>query len=591
MPPYKPPPSGDLAAKGKEILRKVYTECRKDNPDDSGKEKCAKIAWGAVKKAGYKSSDESVASLEAMIASSNISRRITFGADTGIPIYNRFKAAPFGDSGDIKLIGTYLDFEGTTNGWHVDPAEEENITRDDGSITTVRIAHSKDPKEVVGKYEKFWGAEGDGCKDVYGNDLGRHIDFEAITNPQDPQLRTNILKGWVGDISPGLDAEVFCEVCGEAWGLDTENNKLIRSCEHQEAEGVLRNIKKKEGSIVTEPAFEGRTRFHPTFTFSMAMNQLFSPDECEPVATRPSEGQASHDGRQTSTGGKHMVSSKKDGTDGEFNTEQLEQFLKDKGYVRLKAEAEGEGEGEDQDEMGRVRAAYGIIKKFESKMAKLGWVKKTGEGEGESEADASAEGEGEGEGKSEAEGEGAYPYTKGEGDTTPPETGDTPKVTPGSTRKHPQDPYSQPGASPSIQRSSLSAENRKIVAEAQAYRAQLEAEKQLEEARSILAQKSDADKLNSLTAARSILEKAGDKEGVGRLDATIAELTKHHLEAAKKENSAQGAETPPAEINFSASQEIAAGGMPRFNAQAKTHFENSFKNEFWQAFKARSNQK
>src|SRR5271157_1449730 len=106
----------------------------------------------------------------------------------------------------------------TTNGWHIDPAEEPNIVSDEG-LVTVRIAHSKDPKEVVGKYDKFWAAEDDGCMDAYGNPLGRHIDFEATTNPQDAQLRTNILKGWVGDISPGLDAEVFCGECGEAWGL------------------------------------------------------------------------------------------------------------------------------------------------------------------------------------------------------------------------------------------------------------------------------------------------------------------------------------------------------------------------------------
>ena len=48
---YEPPPSGDLAEKGKHILAKVYAECRRDGGD---KEKCAKIAWGAVHKAGFK---------------------------------------------------------------------------------------------------------------------------------------------------------------------------------------------------------------------------------------------------------------------------------------------------------------------------------------------------------------------------------------------------------------------------------------------------------------------------------------------------------------------------------------------------------
>lgn len=54
-PPFEPPPSGDLPAKGKEILDKVYSDCRSKQNSDSpeNKEKCAKIAWGAVKRAGY----------------------------------------------------------------------------------------------------------------------------------------------------------------------------------------------------------------------------------------------------------------------------------------------------------------------------------------------------------------------------------------------------------------------------------------------------------------------------------------------------------------------------------------------------------
>jgi cation transport regulator ChaB len=53
MPPYVPPESGDLPDPGKAILTAVYIKCRKANPSDAGKEKCAQIAWGAVKNAGY----------------------------------------------------------------------------------------------------------------------------------------------------------------------------------------------------------------------------------------------------------------------------------------------------------------------------------------------------------------------------------------------------------------------------------------------------------------------------------------------------------------------------------------------------------
>lgn len=56
MPPYKVPKSGRLPKKGKHILKKVYVSCRTQNPGEShkSKSKCAKIAWSAVRKAGYK---------------------------------------------------------------------------------------------------------------------------------------------------------------------------------------------------------------------------------------------------------------------------------------------------------------------------------------------------------------------------------------------------------------------------------------------------------------------------------------------------------------------------------------------------------
>jgi hypothetical protein len=47
---YESPEPDNLPEKGKEILAEVYASCRKDSGD---KEKCSKIAWSAVKNAGY----------------------------------------------------------------------------------------------------------------------------------------------------------------------------------------------------------------------------------------------------------------------------------------------------------------------------------------------------------------------------------------------------------------------------------------------------------------------------------------------------------------------------------------------------------
>lgn len=49
---YESPEPGDLPEEGKKILASTYASCRKDGGD---KEKCAKIAWSAVNKAGFKS--------------------------------------------------------------------------------------------------------------------------------------------------------------------------------------------------------------------------------------------------------------------------------------------------------------------------------------------------------------------------------------------------------------------------------------------------------------------------------------------------------------------------------------------------------
>ena len=48
---FESPEPGDLPKEGVKILAKVYAGCRKDGGE---KDKCAKIAWGAVDRAGLK---------------------------------------------------------------------------------------------------------------------------------------------------------------------------------------------------------------------------------------------------------------------------------------------------------------------------------------------------------------------------------------------------------------------------------------------------------------------------------------------------------------------------------------------------------
>ena len=52
---FESPEPGDLPEKGKEILARVYAKARKDG---MSKERASKIAWGAVRRAGYKAIDK-----------------------------------------------------------------------------------------------------------------------------------------------------------------------------------------------------------------------------------------------------------------------------------------------------------------------------------------------------------------------------------------------------------------------------------------------------------------------------------------------------------------------------------------------------
>ena len=78
---FEPPESGDAPAGLKSILSKVYSDCRgrwvKDHPGDkensSNKESCSRIAWSAVKKAGYsKQGDRWVKVNEAKITNKKV---------------------------------------------------------------------------------------------------------------------------------------------------------------------------------------------------------------------------------------------------------------------------------------------------------------------------------------------------------------------------------------------------------------------------------------------------------------------------------------------------------------------------------------
>lgn len=477
-----------------------------------------------------------------------ISKRIHFGLDDGIPFFNRFKVGDPTSEGDIPLTGTFLDYNPTTNGWRIDPNEEPNLVADQGKVT-FRVAHSKEPERVIGQYKKFWAAEDDGCVDAKGNPLGRHIDFLAETNPQDPQLRVNIMKGWVNDISPGLDAELFCEECNEQWGLDQTTNKIVKTCDHQDAIGLLRHIIKKEGSMVTEPAFEGRTQFRPTFT--MAVNKLFSPDEyeSEPLASRL-KGHASHDGRQTKGGNKIMSnnSERKEGTDAKTIASRLYGFFTASEAKKLdkmhfwKAEDEDEDKGEDEDEDARIRAAMPLIKKAMKRAEDYTkMLKQIQPGEDEDrmeDEDQHKYAEDTSEDKDRAEDEDDIPEQKG----VPSPGEETRSKHPGKVPINYED--QQPTGPGQLKGMNLSDEERRTVARAEKIILDDKKAEVLGHANIVLARQEKRRMLAELERARKLFEAQKDTNGVKAADEQIQKL-KTELQPQVATN-VQGAQVPGA---------------------------------------------
>ena len=175
-----------------------------------------------------------------------------------------------GENGPIIIKALVLEEGSNINGWRVQSSEFPRVAEQYKAGRQLRTNHGKDVENVIGR--SFSGSVIKG-KDVF-TFIGRNIDgiepeglyvtaeFEA--NPRDPQVRTNILKGYVDTGSIGLDAEAFCEECGKPITSDA-GGQMQKSCTHMTAGVLLRNVEAKEYSFVAEPAYE-HTRAYPSFT-------------------------------------------------------------------------------------------------------------------------------------------------------------------------------------------------------------------------------------------------------------------------------------------------------------------------------------
>jgi hypothetical protein len=100
---------------------------------------------------------------------------------------------------------------------------------------TLRLDHSKSARDVIGGFRL-------GSYD----EKNKRVMFEAEID--DPSIQRSIMKGRLKYISIGASADAFCSKCNSP-------SRPIKTCKCKGSHDIIKNIKLKEASIVTEPAY------------------------------------------------------------------------------------------------------------------------------------------------------------------------------------------------------------------------------------------------------------------------------------------------------------------------------------------------
>ncbi|HKT22505.1 MAG TPA: DUF6582 domain-containing protein [Nitrososphaerales archaeon] len=305
-----------------------------------------------------------------------------------VPAYRTpYVAAPKfgGKEGEIIIKALVLEEGPNVNGWQVDPNEFTRVADQYSAGRQLRVNHSKDMEDVIGKsfkaqvlkgtqIEQYMGAKIDGI-----NPAGVYVAAEFEANPADPQIRTNILQGYVETGSIGLDAKAFCAKDNTPIEIDAEGH-MKRTCHHYDSPIVLRDVDVKEYSYVAEPAFSHSIAVP---SFAAAVDKALHTEASSLRATSTTDSplsvqvQASAEGRKKAEG---------------------ESEADAKVYSKSEADAIAE------QRMADYKRGLADASKFRADAE--------GDAEGRKHADADAEGEG----KSEADAEGGHGFAPSRAD-------------------------------------------------------------------------------------------------------------------------------------------------------------------------------
>ncbi len=172
------------------------------------------------------------------------------------------------EDGSLIISGELVNTEVCANNFALDENELPNLANQVKNVT-LRLDHSKSVRDVVG-----------GLKlGTYDKDKKR-IMFEAEVD--DPNIQKAIMKGRLKYISIGATADAFCSKCSKP-------TKPFKTCSCKNSHDIIKNIRLKEASIVTDPAYTSSTfmpqGFTASITSALAENQVTpsSKEEARPI--------------------------------------------------------------------------------------------------------------------------------------------------------------------------------------------------------------------------------------------------------------------------------------------------------------------
>lgn len=289
-----------------------------------------------------------------------------------------------GKEGEILIKALVLEEGFNVNGWRVRPSQFQSVAAQYQQGRQLRINHSKDMQHVIGKSMKAAVLKGSEVAQYMGskiegiNPTGMYVAAEFVANPADPQVRTNILQGFVETGSIGLNAEAFCAECGKPIKIDDEG-KMDRTCRHYDSGVDLDSVETKEYSYVAEPAY----------SHSIAL---------------PSFGAATQ--FMASKMVKHDASSL---SQSETKGVQMSVSVQAKAEGGKKADAEGKSDAEGDAKFSQAdMEAYAEMRMadFKKGLAEGAKFRAKSDAEGKADADASADAKGEADAKADADAKG-----------------------------------------------------------------------------------------------------------------------------------------------------------------------------------------